>query len=57
MVGFTARFVGGTLLPDGEELDDARWFSVDALPELPPPVSLAHHIIVGWINAHQPTNS
>jgi NAD+ diphosphatase len=56
MVGFHARFSGGTLQPDGEELDDAQWFSLDALPELPPPVSLAHHIIVGWINAHRSTS-
>lgn len=27
MVAFTARAVGGTLLPDPHELEDARWFS------------------------------
>jgi len=49
MVGFTARYVGGTLHLDEQELDDAAWFHADALPELPPPESLAHHIIVTWL--------
>ncbi|GAC1565310.1 MAG: NAD(+) diphosphatase [Ktedonobacteraceae bacterium] len=49
MVGYTARYVGGTLRLEEQELDDALWFSIDALPEMPPPLSLAYHIIKGWI--------
>jgi NAD+ diphosphatase len=49
MVGYTARYAAGTLHIDQQELDDARWFRADALPEFPPPQSLAHQIIVGWL--------
>lgn len=49
MVGFTARYVGGSLRLQQDELDDALWFDVDHLPDMPPPMSLAHHIIKTWI--------
>ncbi len=51
MVGYTARYVGGSLHLDQQELDDALWFSVDALPEMPPRMSLAYHIIETWVEA------
>ena len=37
MVGFVARYAGGEIALDPEELEDARWFPVDALRALPPP--------------------
>ncbi|GAC1647478.1 MAG: NAD(+) diphosphatase [Ktedonobacteraceae bacterium] len=49
MVGYTARYIGGTLHLDQQELDDALWFAIDALPEMPPPMSLAHSIIMTWV--------
>ncbi len=49
MVGYTARYVDGTLRLEEQELDDALWFGTDALPEMPPPMSLAYHIIDGWV--------
>ena len=56
MVGFTARYLGGTVKVDQQELDDAVWYHIDALPTLPPAQSLAHHIIIGWVNSrHTPT--
>jgi NAD+ diphosphatase len=48
MVGFTARYVGGEIAIDATELVDARWFARDALPELPPPFSIARQIIELW---------
>lgn len=53
MIGYTARFVGGTLRLEEQELDDALWFSPDELPEMPPPMSLAYHIIDGWVKGHR----
>ena len=47
MAGFTARYAGGEIHLDGAELEDARWFDVDALPSLPPPQSIARRIIEG----------
>ena len=51
MVGYTARYIGGTLRLEEQELDDALWFTTDNLPEMPPPLSLAYHIIQGWVKA------
>jgi NAD+ diphosphatase len=48
MVGFMARYAGGEIAVDTTELADARWFSRDALPELPPPFSISRQIIEMW---------
>lgn len=48
MIGFTARYEGGEIRIDEKELDDAAWFPVDALPELPAPLSLSRQIIDAW---------
>ena len=56
MLGFVARVEGDTeLRPDPEEIEEARWFSRDELREgagpraLPPPVSIARHILDRWV--------
>lgn len=49
MVGFVARYVSGDVVVDTTELEDARWFHRDALPNLPPPVSIARRMIDAWI--------
>ncbi|MGD9018950.1 MAG: NAD(+) diphosphatase [Desulfuromonadales bacterium] len=45
MVGFVADFVSGEIRIDTQELADARWFPVDALPQLPPKRSIARYIL------------
>jgi NAD+ diphosphatase len=45
MIAFTARYAGGAVTPDGVEIEDARWFPVDALPTLPRGISIAHRLI------------
>ena len=45
MVGFVADFVSGEIRIDTRELADARWFPVDALPQLPPKRSIARYIL------------
>ncbi len=47
MVGFVARYAGGELKVDPEELEDARWFPVDQLPHGP-----SRHSIAGYIIEH-----
>jgi NADH pyrophosphatase NudC (nudix superfamily) len=32
-------------VPESGEIEDARWFSVDALPGIPPQFSIAGHLI------------
>jgi len=49
MAGFSARRVSGTLKPDGVEIEDARWFSRDSLPQLPAHGSLSRFLIERWL--------
>ena len=45
MLGFVATYAGGAVAVDEEELDDARWFPVDALPDGPSRHSIARFIL------------
>ncbi len=56
MLGFVARVEGDdTLRPDPSEIEEAHWFSREQLRSgggpraLPPPVSIARHIIDRWM--------
>ncbi|GHV92738.1 hypothetical protein AGMMS50268_32410 [Spirochaetia bacterium] len=52
MLGFTARYAGGEIHPDGIEIEDARWFTRDDLPNLPGSGSVSRYLINGWLS-HQ----
>ncbi|MDR1788407.1 MAG: NAD(+) diphosphatase [Treponema sp.] len=54
MLGFRAKCPRGEPRPDGVELDDARWFSRDALPSLPGASSIARALIGEWLASPQP---
>ncbi len=45
MVAFSGDYAGGEVRPDGVEIEEARWFAPDKLPELPPPISIARRLI------------
>ncbi|MBX3661948.1 MAG: NAD(+) diphosphatase [Burkholderiales bacterium] len=45
MVAFTAEYAGGPLKPDGVEIEEAAWFDAEALPRLPPSVSISRRLI------------
>ena len=45
MVGFLARYRSGELRIDEQELEHAAWFDLDALPDLPPPLSISRRIL------------
>jgi NAD+ diphosphatase len=51
MVGFTARYAGGEIVVDPKELDEAGWFAVDALPPVPPPLSIARRMIEAHVRS------
>jgi len=48
MLGFSARYDSGELKPDGIEIDDAGWFSREALPSLPGSASVSRYLIDLW---------
>ncbi|MCK4536732.1 MAG: NAD(+) diphosphatase [Desulfuromonadales bacterium] len=45
MTGFVADYAGGELVVQESELEDARWFPVDELPNLPPKRSIARYLL------------
>ncbi len=45
MIGFTAEYAGGKITVDDRELLDAKWFSADDLPQVPPGISIARRLI------------
>jgi NAD+ diphosphatase len=45
MIAYTAEYVGGEVRPCDDEIADARWFAIDALPKLPSPVSISRMLI------------
>jgi len=45
MIAFTAEYAGGAIRLDDAEIAEARWFPADALPYLPPSVSIARRLI------------
>jgi NAD+ diphosphatase len=55
MLGFTADWAGGDLVPDGKEISDAGWFTADNMPEVPPKISIAREII-DWYLEGKPDN-
>jgi NAD+ diphosphatase len=45
MIAYNAEYAGGDVRPNDDEILDARWFALDALPPLPNPVSIARALI------------
>jgi len=45
MLGFHAEYASGDIVPQADEIEDAQWFRVDALPPLPAGRSIARHLI------------
>lgn len=45
MIAFSAEWDGGEVVPQESEIEDARWFPIDALPMIPPRFSISGHLI------------
>jgi NAD+ diphosphatase len=45
MVGFTATYDSGEIVPEPAEIADAAWFTHRNLPDIPPKPSIARHMI------------
>ena len=49
MIGFTAEWQSGEIEIDPTEIVDAQWFHRDALPNVPPRISIARKLIDAWV--------
>ncbi len=49
MIAFTADWRSGDVTVDGDEIAEARWCDVDALPLVPPRISIARQMIDAWV--------
>jgi len=45
VMAFSAEWAGGEARPDLDELEEVRWFAVDALPDLPEAVHISRQLI------------
>jgi NAD+ diphosphatase len=49
MIGFRAEWRSGEIVCDPAEIVDAGWFRRDALPPIPPGISIARRLIDEWV--------
>ena len=49
MIAFVADYAGGEITPAPDEIEDAQWFALDALPRLPARISIARRLIDGVV--------
>jgi len=52
MIGFTARYAGGELKLQDEELSTGGWFDIKNLPDIPKPLSLARKLIDNYLETY-----
>jgi NAD+ diphosphatase len=51
MIGFTAEHARGEIQIDRKEIEDANWYSIDRLPMLPPPISIARKLVDDFLRS------
>ena len=51
MIAFTAEWTRGEIVPQPGEIEDAQWFALDALPQIPPRFSISGHLIRDTVEA------
>lgn len=49
MIGFRAEYAGGTVTPDGVEITDAKFFTINDMPAIPSPGSISRTLIEDWV--------
>lgn len=52
MLGFTADYAAGEIMIDGQEIEDAGWYTVDNMPTIPTSISIARKLIDAFIQQH-----
>lgn len=54
MVAFDAEWEAGEITVDGDEILEAGWYRRDALPSIPPEMSIARTLIDRWVAGVEP---
>ncbi len=49
MLGFHAEYESGEIVPQADEIEDARWFRINDLPPLPANRSIARYLIEAYL--------
>ena len=49
MIAFTAKYAGGEIVIEKDEIEDAGWFKADNLPPIPPTITIARQLIDRFI--------
>ncbi|MBI5087955.1 MAG: NAD(+) diphosphatase [Actinobacteria bacterium] len=49
MIGFRATWQSGDIVCDPTEIVDAQWYRRDAMPDIPPRISIARRLIDEWL--------
>ena len=52
MVGFTAEYASGDFVLEEEEIEDANWFTVDTMPNLPSSMSISRRLVDDFVRQH-----
>ncbi len=50
MIGFTAEYLSGDINIDPTEIEDAQWFDIKKLPELPSKISISRELIEAYLS-------
>ena len=53
MLGFHANYASGEIVPQAGEIEDAQWFHLDRLPQLPPKRSISRYLIDLYVARRQ----
>ena len=57
MIGFHANYLSGEIVIDQKEIEDAQWFDIDHLPELPSKLSIGRELIESYLKRFHPDNT
>jgi len=52
MIAFVAEYASGEIILEEDEIDDAGWYAPNALPAVPPPISIARQMIDSFVELH-----
>ena len=50
MIAYKARYLGGELKIDHNEIEDAKWFDIQQLPKIPSPPSISNRLIESTVH-------